>query len=82
MPGSVTNSPYPDFKPELLVDDEILYPISVNGKVRAQVSFPADMPASDIEKHILAMEIVQKWLEGKAPKKVIVVPKKIVNVVI
>jgi len=82
MPGSVTNSSYPDFKPELLVDDEILYPISVNGKVRAQVSFPADMPGADIEKHILAMEIVQKWLEGKAPKKVIVVPKKIVNVVI
>ncbi|HOY97702.1 MAG TPA: class I tRNA ligase family protein, partial [Catalimonadaceae bacterium] len=82
MTGSVTNAQFPTFNPAYLVDDEIEYPISVNGKVRTKVTFPADKPAGEIEKEILAMESVTKWLEGKAPKKVIVVPKKIVNVVI
>ena len=82
MTGSVTNATFPTFNPAYLVDDEIEYPISVNGKVRTKVTFPADKPAGEIEKEILAMESVTKWLEGKAPKKVIVVPKKIVNVVI
>jgi leucyl-tRNA synthetase len=82
MTGSVTNASFPTFNPAYLVDDEIEYPISVNGKVRTKVTFPADKPAAEIEKEILAMESVTKWLEGKAPKKVIVVPKKIVNVVI
>jgi leucyl-tRNA synthetase len=80
--GSVCLAPWPEFNEVFLREDEVNYPVSVNGKVRTQVKFPADMPASDIEKQILAMESVQKWLEGKAPKKIIVVPKKIVNVVI
>jgi leucyl-tRNA synthetase len=80
--GSVCLATWPEFNPAYLVDSEINYPVSVNGKVRIQVKFPADTPAADIEKQVLAMEAVQKWLEGKAPKKVIVVPKKIVNVVI
>jgi leucyl-tRNA synthetase len=82
MEGSVCLAAWPVFNPAHLVEDEVNYPISVNGKVRIQVKFPADMPAGDIEKQILAMESVQKWLEGKTPKKIIVVPKKIVNVVI
>ena len=82
MAGSVTNAVFPGFNPAYLIDDEVEYPISVNGKVRAKVTFPADTPAADIEKQIMAMESVTKWLEGKSPKKIIVVPKKIVNVVI
>lgn len=82
MQGSVCLAAWPEFNPAYLVEDEVNYPISVNGKVRVQVKFPADTPAADIEKQILAMESVQKWLEGKSPKKVIVVPKKIVNVVV
>ena len=80
--GSVGLAGWPAFRAEYLEEDEINYPVSVNGKVRAQVRFPADMPAADIEKQVLAMEAVQKWLEGKEPRKVIVVPKKIVNVVV
>ena len=56
--------------------------ISINGKVREKLRVPADTPAADIEKQIMAMESVTKWLEGKQPKKIIVVPKKIVNVVV
>lgn len=58
------------------------YPISINGKVRAKMNFALDMPKEDIEKMVLASEAVQKWSEGKPPKKVIVVPGKIVNVVL
>lgn len=79
---SVTKAGFPTFNAAYLIDDEVEYPISINGKVRTKVVFAADTPASNIEKTVLAMEEVQKWLEGKAPKKVIVVPKKIVNVVI
>ena len=64
-----------------MTESEFEYPISINGKMRAKINFPLDMPAADIEKQVLANDIVQKWLEGKAPKKIIVVPNRIVNVV-
>jgi len=80
--GSLTEAGFPTFEPKYLVEDSIDYPVQINGKVRVTLSIAADRAASEIEKEVLANEIVQKWLEGKAPKKVIVVPKKIVNVVI
>jgi leucyl-tRNA synthetase len=80
--GSICLAEWPACRPEFLLDDEVNYPVSVNGKVRVQVKFPADTPAADIEKQVLAMEAVQKWLEGRSPKKVIVVPNKIVNLVV
>lgn len=80
--GSVTKASFPVFNPDFLIEDEFEYPISINGKVRTKATFAADMPTQDIENQILAMEEVQKWLEGKSPKKVIVVPKRIVNVVV
>lgn len=79
---SITKASFPDFDEKYLVESEHEYPVSVNGKMRAKMSFPLDMPREDIEKQVLASDIIQKWLEGKPPKKVIVVPKKIVNVVI
>jgi leucyl-tRNA synthetase len=82
MKGSVSHAAFPDFDPAFLTDDEVEYPISVNGKVRAKLIVPADTPAADIETQALALESVQKWMEGKPARKVIVVPKKIVNVVI
>ena len=74
--------PFPVFNPDFLIETQFEYPISVNGKLRAKVLLPADMPKEDVERQILAMETVQKWLEGKPVKKVIVVQNKIVNVVI
>ena len=79
--GTISYANFPKFNPTYLVEANFEYPISINGKVRANISFPTDALPADIEAGVLANEIVQKWLEGKAPKKVIVVPKRIVNVV-
>ena len=79
--GTISYANFPKFNPAYLVEANFEYPISINGKVRANISFPTDALPADIEAGVLANEIVQKWLEGKAPKKVIVVPKRIVNVV-
>jgi len=81
-PGSISRASYPVFNPAYLVEDAFEYPIQINGKVRTTISFAIDRAANEIEKEVLADETVQKWLEGKAPKKVVVVPKRIVNVVI
>lgn len=80
--GTVTFQEFPVFNPAFLVENSFEYPIQINGKVRATLSFPADAQPKDIEAEVLANETVQKWLEGKTPKKVVVVPKRIVNVVI
>jgi leucyl-tRNA synthetase len=79
---SVFNASFPQFKEEYLKEDSFEYPISINGKVRAKMQFALDMPKEDIEKLVVASEIVQKWSEGKPPKKVIVVQGRIVNVVL
>jgi leucyl-tRNA synthetase len=79
--GSISTTPYPIFNPKHLEEATFEYPIQINGKVRATLAFAVDMPVADIEKEVLANETVQKWLEGNSPKKVIVVPKRIVNVV-
>lgn len=81
-PGTVSKASYPVFDAKYLVEDAFEYPIQINGKVRTTISFATDRSASEIEKEVLADEVVQKWLEGKLPKKVVVVPKRIVNVVI
>lgn len=81
-PGTVSKASYPVFNASYLVEDAFEYPIQINGKVRTTISFAIDRAASEIEKEVLANEVVQKWLEGKSPKKVVVVPKRIVNVVL
>lgn len=79
---TVLNASFPKYDEQYLTESSHNYPISINGKVRAQMEFALDMPKEDIEKQVLASEIVLKWSEGKPPKKVIVVPGKIVNVVL
>ena len=73
---------FPEWKEEFLKEDNHKYPVSVNGKMRVMMELPIDMPVPEIQNEVLANEVIQKWLDGKEPKKVIVVPKKIVNVVI
>jgi leucyl-tRNA synthetase len=83
--GHVTSihlADFPTHDEKYLQESSFEYPVSINGKKRTTINVPLDMPKDDIEKQVLANEIVQKWLEGKSPKKVIVVPKRIVNVVI
>lgn len=80
--GFIADATWPKFDESLLVERSKEYPISVNGKARTTIEFPLDMSKDAIEKAVLENEVVQKWLEGKPPKKVIVVPGKIVNVVV
>ena len=75
-------APWPAVDPAMLTEDEFEYPISFNGKVRFKLAFAVGTPNAEIEAAVLANETSQKWLEGKTPKKIIVVPNKIVNIVI
>ncbi|MBK6829371.1 MAG: class I tRNA ligase family protein [Flavobacteriales bacterium] len=79
---SVTGAKWPHFDEQYLVEDNFSYPISFNGKTRMQLEFPTALDAKSIEAAVLANPEVQSRLEGKAPKKVIVVPKRIVNIVV
>jgi leucyl-tRNA synthetase len=76
----MTNFPLVDEK--YLVDDSFAYPVQINGKVRFNFTASIQLSTAEVEKEVLASAEAQKWLEGKAPKKVIVVPKRIVNIVI
>ncbi|PZO68227.1 MAG: leucine--tRNA ligase [Paracoccus denitrificans] len=79
--GLVADAPWPKADPTLLVADTVTLPVQINGKRRADITVPATMPQAEIEALVLADETVQRFLEGKAPKKLIVVPGRIVNVV-
>lgn len=79
---SVCDAEWPAFNEEYLKEDTINYTISFNGKARFNMEFAADETSEAIQAAVLADERSQKWIEGKTPKKVIVVPKKIVNVVV
>ena len=80
--NTVINATYPKVEEKYLIESTFEYPISINGKVRAKMNMALDMPKEDIQKAVLASEVVMKWTEGKPPKKVIIVPGKIVNVVL
>lgn len=79
---TVLDEKFPAYDEQYLTESSFNYPISINGKVRAEMNFALDMPKEDIEKQVLTSEIVKKWTEGKTPKKVIVVQGRIVNVVL
>ena len=79
---SVVNARFPELKEEYIAEDMVLYPVSFNGKTRFKVKLPAGSTSKEVEEAILKMDDAQKWLQGKTPKKVIVVPGKIVNVVV
>ncbi|WP_444667510.1 leucine--tRNA ligase [Cereibacter changlensis] len=80
--GLVAQAAWPKADPALLVEDTVTLPIQINGKRRAEITVPKDMAIAEVEKLVLAEETVVKVLAGSAPKKLIVVPGRIVNVVI
>ncbi|MTI00958.1 leucine--tRNA ligase [Roseibium sp. RKSG952] len=80
--GLVAVAPWPVADEAMLVDDTVTLPIQINGKRRAEISVAKDLAKDKVEKIALSTEAVQKALDGKAPKKVIVVPGRIVNVVV
>jgi leucyl-tRNA synthetase len=79
---SIHIAEWPKFNNSYLVENSFNYPISINGKTRTQLEFPIDADIKEIEASVLSNEIVLKWTNGQAPKKVIVVKNRIVNVVI
>ena len=78
---SITYAAYPIHEEKYLQEDSKEYPVSFNGKVRFKRAFPTDMPIAEIEQAILADPQTAEQLQGKAPKKIIVVPNRIINVV-
>ncbi len=80
--GLIIHAPWPVADAAMLVDDTITLPIQINGKRRAEISVPQDMDKAEVEKLALAHHAVIKALDGAQPKKVIVVPGRIVNVVV
>ena len=79
---SITFATFPEFNEAYLVENTCTYAVSFNGKLRFTLNLPADMTPAEVEKTVLATPDAQRYLEGKTPKKVIVVPKKIVNIVL
>ncbi|MEE4199010.1 MAG: leucine--tRNA ligase [Bacteroidales bacterium] len=79
---SIAYARFPKFEEKYLIESSIEYPVSFNGKMRFKIKLPVDIQAKEAEEIVLKHEQAQKWLDGKSPKKVIFVPKKIINVVI
>lgn len=79
---TVHESAFPELDESFLVEDAYEYPISINGKTRAKGSFPADASKEELETLALAHEKITKWTDGKTVRKVIVVPKRMINIVV
>ncbi len=80
--GTINFASFPKFDESHLVEANHAYPVSFNGKMRLKIELPTAFGPKEVEEAVLANADAQKWLEGKAPKKVIVVPGKIVNIVL
>jgi leucyl-tRNA synthetase len=78
-PASLAYAPWPRFNPALLAEDTLDIPVQVNGKLRDVVTVPANASGADLEAAAKASEKVKPFLEGKTIRKVIVVPRKLVN---
>jgi leucyl-tRNA synthetase len=79
--GLVAQAAWPEVERELLIEHTVTLPVQINGKKRADVTVPRDAANADIEAAVLALDAVKQALQGKPPKKVIIVPQRIVNVV-
>jgi len=80
--GLVADRAWPEIDPSLLVEETITLPVQVNGKKRGELTIPVDASQADVETATLALDAVRRALDGHAPRKIVVVPKRIVNVVI
>ncbi|RLD39930.1 MAG: leucine--tRNA ligase, partial [Bacteroidetes bacterium] len=79
---SISQVPFPKYDEKYLIENTFDYPVSFNGKMRFKLSLPADMPKDEVEKAAIEAEEAQKWIAGKTVRKIIVVPKRIINVVV
>ncbi len=79
---SVTQASFPEYDEKYLKEDTITYPVAFNGKRRYEIQVPADADNATVEKMALEHEMAERWLNGKTPTKVIVVPKRMINIVV
>jgi leucyl-tRNA synthetase len=80
--ASVIVAEFPTWEEKYVTENSKVYPVAINGKTRTELEFALDASQADIEQVVMANEVVQKWLEGKAPKKIIFVKGKMINIVI
>ena len=80
--GSVHTSTFPEFEEKYLLKDNIVYPVCINGKKRDTITLPMDMSTDEVQRIVLNMESIKKWMDGKIHKKFIIVPGRMVNIVI
>jgi len=80
--GLVTEAKWPLLDNSMLINDTIILPIQVNGKLRDKIEIIHDLSKSEIEKIVLERHAILRILDGNTPKKIIVVPRKIINIVI
>lgn len=79
---TIVAAQWPEFDEKLLVEDSFKYPVSFNGKTRFTIELPREASQDEIREAVLSADEAQKWLEGKTPKKVIIVPGRIINIVL
>ena len=80
--GLVADAPWPQVDPALLVDNDVVMPIQVNGKRRGEITVAKGTAPAEIERMVLSLEAIARMLDGKTPRKIVVVPDRIVNVVV
>jgi leucyl-tRNA synthetase len=80
--GTILDTSYPRLQEKYLIESSKEYPVSINGKMRTTIDIALGIPESEVQKIVLANAVVQKWLEGKPPKKIIYKEGKMVNVVV
>jgi leucyl-tRNA synthetase len=80
--GGISYVANPAYDEKYLAEDTFAYPVSFNGKMRFKLELPVDLPVSEIEKLAVEAKEAKKWIEGKTVRKVIVVPKRIINIVV
>jgi leucyl-tRNA synthetase len=79
---SIVNAPFPAYEEKYVTESSKNYPVAINGKTRLEMDFPLDAEQAFIESTVLTNESVQKYLEGKTPKKFIFVKGKMINIVV
>ena len=79
---SILNASFPQWDGKYLKETSKAYPVAINGKTRHELVLPLDITQQQVEEIVLADEKIQKWLEGKQPKKIIYVKNKMINVVL
>ncbi len=81
-PGMVAQAPWPTYDPDLVIENEIVLPVQINGKKRAELTIAREADQTAVQNAVLALDTVKAALNGQVPKKIIVVPQRIVNIVV